>query len=98
MDKVEVTDDGLQACLDAMSRFSETLLAATEKCANSLTQEQSGMDKALSDVVSRYAQTIRKMNSDMQQCLSYNVNALEDRLEQIPNYEKCVYVKRDIRY
>ena len=96
MDKVNVTDMSLWSCRRALDKFGSELLTASEKYAAALTECVSGVDSELKNKLNRYIDLIRKMNQAMQLCLGSNINAIDERIAQIHNYENCAYIKRDI--
>ena len=96
MDKIYVTDISLWSCRRALDKFGDELLTASEKYAAVLTECVSGVDSEFKNDLNRYIGLIRKMNQAMQLCLGSNINAIDDRIAQISNYEKCKYRKRDI--
>lgn len=95
MDKISVTDASLQNVFVVLQQMNNTSEAIAGKCIAALNDRLESMDSNLRKELQAYIAEVIQRKERFKYCIDENMNAISDRFNKIPDYEKNIYTKRN---
>lgn len=95
MDRVNVSAEALQSALHTLSNLRDSVNNLTIKYVAEITANLPNIDETLSVDIKKYIDAINELNKNIFEYCEKNKNAVTERLNKIPEYSKCAYIRRN---